>query len=205
MPMPETVRDRLRTQFDVLIDEAEAIHRAIEVIPGKWHEPWVRSQDPYQDPDRRVVNWPRFVAWRTRAVSLLAQVVSSSAAHADIPNTFKMLRDSESQLEFGIATLKALRADFTEGFLDDLALQVESAIAGDYLLQADELVAGEPAGVYGYVPAAVLAGAVLERTLRTVCASARPAIPTAGPDNKPLMMNRLIDELKKAGAFDAAL
>jgi hypothetical protein len=202
MPIPETLRDKLQTQFDLLIREGEAIHRDIEVIPGKWHEPFVRSQEPYQDPDRHVVDWPRFVAWRTRAVSLLTQVISSSAAHADTPNTFKKLQNSQSALEFAIATLKALRADFTEGVLDDIALQIESAIAGDYLAQAKDLVAGQSASVYDHVPAAVLAGAVLEKALRTVCASARPPIPTGGPDNKPFMMNRLIDELKKAGAFD---
>lgn len=202
VPIPDVVRERLQGQFDALIAEGEAIHRAIKVIPGKWHEPFVRSQEPYQDPDRNVVDWPRFVAWRTRAVSLLVQVVSSSPAHSDMPNTFKKLRNLPSQLEFGIAALKALRADFAEGFLDDLALQIEAAIAGDYLAQAEALIVGHPTGASDHVPAAVLAGAVLERALRTTCTSARPAIAITGPDGKPFMMNRLIDELKKAGVYD---
>jgi len=202
VPIPETVRAKLQAQFDALIAEGEAIHRAIQVIPGKWHEPWIRSQEPYQDPDRHVVDWPRFVAWRTRAVSLLIQVVSSSTAHADAPNTFKTLRNSRSELEFGIAALKALRADFTEGFLEDLAAQIESAIAGDYLAQAESLIAGQTPSLYDHLPAAVLAGAVLEKALRTACTSARPPIPTTAPDSKPFMMNRLIDELKKAGVLD---
>lgn len=94
VPIPDVVQERLQRQFDALIAEGEGIHRTIRVIPGKWHEPFVRSQEPYQDP------------------------------------------------------------------------------------------------------------AVLERALRTVCTSAQPAISTVSPDGKPFMMNRLIDELKKAGAID---
>jgi hypothetical protein len=202
MPLPPKLRDRLISQFEKLVSDGEAIHKAIRVVPGEWHEPWIRTQEPFQDPDRHVVEWQPFVVWRTRCVSLLTQAVGGSAAHADVPHGFKGLSNAKSELELGIATLKALRADLAEGYLDDVADQVEAMIAADYLQQAESLLEIGARGVAEHVPAAVLAGAVLERALRARCANVSPPIPTVGSDGQPFTMNRLVDELKKAAVID---
>ena len=57
-------------------------------------------------------------------------------------------------------------------------------------------------GKYDHVPAAVLAGAVLEKGLRTICSQQQPEISTVSPKGEPKTMNPLIDDLKKAGVFN---
>lgn len=62
------------------------------------------------------------------------------------------------------AVLEAAYRDFSGGFLFDLRALVQADILGDFLEQAETLLDG------GYhVPAASLAGAVLEDTLRKMC------------------------------------
>jgi len=63
-----------------------------------------------------------------------------------------------------VGRLTAIRDDFRDGFLDDPACFIRAEVAGDYLSQAETLW---EQGYY--VPAAVLAGAVLEDTLRKLC------------------------------------
>jgi hypothetical protein len=197
MYLPQKLRLKLLSQFEKLVVEGQAIHKDIRTIPGAWKEPIVRSSEPYQEPNRHEVDWPRFVAWRTRVISLLTQVLLHSAAHADTVQTLKSLSNTKSHLEYGIALLQGIRADFEDGFLDDLAQKIESGIAESYLDQAAILLNETPEPV-SHIPAAVLAGAVLEKTLRAICSSAQPVINTIGPDGKPFTLNRLIDEIKKA-------
>jgi hypothetical protein len=107
-------------------------------------------------------------------------------------------------LECAIAFLKAVKDDLKGGFLDDVQLQVEAELASDYMGQAERLLEEGEAGKYEYVPAAVLAGAVLEKALREMCGRQTPPIPTQGAGGRHLMLNDLIDTLKKAGAFNEA-
>jgi hypothetical protein len=100
-----------------------------------------------------------------------------------------------------LAILRAIRDDFDAGILDDLSLRIEAEIAADYMGQAEKLLREGQTGKYDHVPGAVLAGAVLEKALRTICETRSPKVPTTQADGKPLTMNPLIVVLKKAGAF----
>ena len=101
-----------------------------------------------------------------------------------------------------IYRLKALKDDFQKGFLGDLGLEIETAIAADYMGQAEQLLAEGQSGQYDHVPAAVLAGAVLEKSLRTLCDKQSPSIPTVNDKGKPLTLGPLIEALKKNNVFN---
>jgi hypothetical protein len=92
--------------------------------------------------------------------------------------------------------------DWENGFLDDLTDQIEAEIASDYMGQAERLLGEGSSGKYDHVPAAVLAGAVLEKTLRTLCASQTPQISILKPNGEAKTLNPLIDDLKGASVYN---
>jgi hypothetical protein len=83
-----------------------------------------------------------------------------------------------------------------------VASQIEAAIAADYMGQAEQLLSEGQSGKFDHVPAAVLAGAVLEKALRTLCGQQLPSIPVVTSKGEPKTLNPLIDDLKKAGVFN---
>ena len=68
--------------------------------------------------------------------------------------------------------------------------------------QAEQLLAEGQTGQYDHVPAAVLAGAVLEKGLRTLCGKQTPPIALTNSKGISLTLNPLIEELKKVGLFN---
>jgi hypothetical protein len=84
----------------------------------------------------------------------------------------------------------------------NLLLEVEAEVSTDYMGQAEGLlVEGQP-GKFDHVPAAVLAGAVLEKTLRTLCDQQQPPISTTRASGEQKTLNPLIDDLRKASVFN---
>jgi len=104
--------------------------------------------------------------------------------------------------EYLLAKMRSMKEDFEGGFLDDIGWQVESEIAADYMGQAERLLAEGQPGKYDHVPAAVLAGAVLEKALRTLCEGHEPRIQTTKANGEPKTMNPMIDDLKKAEVYN---
>lgn len=105
-----------------------------------------------------------------------------------------------------VGKLKAIKDDFENGFLANLSMQIEAEIAADYMGQAEQLLNDGSSGAYDHIPAAVLTGAVLEKSLRTLCTQNIPPISTvrttARGSSEPLNLNALIDELKRATLFN---
>jgi hypothetical protein len=60
---------------------------------------------------------------------------------------------------------------------------------------------GQP-GQFDHVPATVLAGAVLEKALRTLCNEQQPPVSIVNARGEPRALDSLIDELKKAELFN---
>jgi hypothetical protein len=110
--------------------------------------------------------------------------------------------EAHDTLNTRISRLKGLKDDFQKGFLGDLGLEIEAAIVADYMGQAEQLLAEGQSGKYDHVPAAVLAGAVLEKSLRTLCDKQSPSISTVNNNGKPLTLTPLIDVLKKNNVFN---
>ena len=71
--------------------------------------------------------------------------------------------------------------DFKAGMFDNLKLEIESSVSCDFLGQANALLNDKELVDYSYLPAAVLIGAVLEKTLRSLCENANPKIETVNP------------------------
>ena len=68
--------------------------------------------------------------------------------------------------------------------------------------QAEGLLKEGQSGKYDHVPAAVLAGAVLEKSLRSLCDKQVPPVPTLNSKGEQKTLNPLIDDLKKSGLFN---
>ncbi len=90
---------------------------------------------------------------------------------------------------FGI--LEAAHNDFTEGFLFDLRSLISAELLGDFLEQAETLL---QEGYY--VPAASLAGAVLEDSLRKLCEKNGMEVP------EKTKIDKLNTELAKANIYN---
>jgi len=103
-----------------------------------------------------------------------------------------------------VSLLRGVKDDFEKGFLDDMVGAIEAEIASDYMGQAEHLLAEGQRGRSDHVPAAVLAGAVLEKALRTLCCQQQPPIPLKNTNGGFKTLGPLIDEVKKAGALNEA-
>lgn len=95
-----------------------------------------------------------------------------------------------------LSSLKAALEDLKGGNFFEAKLLIEAEVFGDLLEQAKELQSA------GYKDAAaVLAGGVLEKHIRSMCLTR--GISTLKPNGKHKMMNDMNDELAKAGAYNA--
>ena len=199
MSLPSKLREKYLKRLEELINEGKAVQANIETIPGATYGAIHRRPAP-KGPDQRVVNFVKFTKWKTSCNILVSQVMTGK--NAETVERFKVMSANESDLEWGLSTLEGIRENLESGFLDDLGLQVESAIAGDYMGQAERLLAEGQSGKFDHVPAAVLAGAVLEKALRTMCEKHDPPIPTVDKEEERLTLFPLINALKVAGVFN---
>lgn len=148
------------------------------------------------------VDWPKFVEWRTNCSTLLSNIIPTNSPHRKTAEGFSSLKNEKSQLEFGISFLKSIREDYESGFLGNLSLEIEAELSADYMAQAEALLSEGVSGKYDHVPAAVLAGAVLEKSLKTICGQLSPPEPITNDKGKPLMLNALIESLKRRSVFN---
>ncbi len=112
--------------------------------------------------------WPSdddYFRVRTRASNLVRRACGEGSAH--VRELESVGRESQ-ELPKVVGILEAAKRDFEGGFLFNLKALVEAEILGDFLDQAWALFA---AGFH--VPAASLAGAVLEDTLRKMSDAAK--------------------------------
>src|SRR5690606_2945274 len=98
--------------------------------------------------------------------------------------------------------LKAIREDLESDHLNDIASEIEAELSADYMGQAERLLTEGHSGKYDHIPAAVLAGAVIEKALRTICSQLSPPEPILNDDGGWLKLSALIDALKKRGVYN---
>jgi len=201
MNLPSQILEKFLARFAFLILEGEAIQETVKNIPGEYCEDF--HGRGRQRPSTQQMDWKRVVKWRINCISLLDQIIPAKSVHRPAIETFRGINKA-SQLEWGVNTLRGLKDDFENGFLGDLSALIESAIASDYMGQAEGLLHEGQNGRYDHVPAAVLAGAVLEKALRTLCEKQEPIIAVLNPKGEPKTLNPLIDDLKKAALFNEA-
>jgi len=204
--LPPKLTKKILDRFDELIVEGEAIQKAIKKIPGKPIRSFIGrgylDGEVRNSPDTYKVDWEDFVKWRTSVKTLLAKIIKPEHTHSKTVESFSELPNKKGGLEYGISILRSLREDFAKGFLVDLKILVEAEIASDYMGQATSLITEGQSGKFDHVPAAVLAGAVLEKSLRTLCVEQTAPIPVAKENGAPKALNILIDDLKKAAVYN---
>lgn len=197
MGLVSRLKDKFLTDLDELIQAGEA-------IPVQQHLRVTAANFITGEEKRHHYNlasYPEFVEWRTSTIAILDQVIPASSLLRKTVDNFHTLNNEPSKVEFAVAFLRSVRKELARGSLDSLALQIEAAILTDYMTQASGLLA-ETKEESSHIPAAVLAGASLERSLRTLCQALEPPEPVTNERDGFLGMGALIDALKKRQAFN---
>ena len=195
MPPAVTRRKKLLTVLGRRIQQGKRILATAKHIPARAEERLGGFQ--HCIPAHDILDSQRFAEWRSRCMSAAVQVVPSGRVHRREVEQFAKARADIAHVKYTLAKLRALRSDFADGLLDDPWLLIRADVADDYMAQSEVLAAE------GYcVPAAVLAGAVLEDALRKLCNE--KGIATTRPGGERRGINAMNDGLAKAGVYNAA-
>jgi hypothetical protein len=198
MNLPKRLLTQYLGRFDELIVEGEAVlgsfRQHVERSPfGMGHstyEHWVCEDEG------------RLNKWETNILNLVQPFIQGGTKLKEQVDQLADLGKGRDGVRMFVSVLKALREDLERGFLDDLLLKVEAEVAADYMGQAEELLGEGQPGKFDHVPAAVLAGAVLEKALRRLCEEHQSPISTIDANGKPKTLHPLVEELKKANVFN---
>ncbi len=196
MTLPINLQKKYIARFDVLIEQGEKIT--------------AENNENIANGKGTSATSPSAKQWQTSCITLLSQVLQGSNTHSKLIKEFHDVSlsnhyDKDIHISEAVGKLKAIKDDFENGFLANLSMQIEAEIAADYMGQAEQLLNEGSSGAYDHVPAAVLTGAVLEKSLRTLCDQQTPPIPTfktTVKGSEPITLNPLIDALKKAALFN---
>ena len=170
----------LRKRFDELQNQAKEI-AATEKTQHSQH------RDSYQHIDSDLI-----LGWCVKARHLLSSACGPASEH------YRSFVDAEperlyepppNRLKRVVSVFLAAKEDFEGGYLTTVRNLVQAEVFSNELEQASELLR------YGYyVPAAVIAGVVLETALADLCA--RNSIPIG-------KANKMNDDLTKAGQYNS--
>jgi len=201
MTLPPSVLNKYLDRFDELIQEGERIYKVLKDIPSVHFRTSGKVIRPLTQ--QEVEDKQKLEGWNLNYLSLLDQIIPPRSVHRKLLDEKGIVpREDHERLNTCLSRLKGLKNDFQKGFLGDLELEIEAAIVADYMGQAEQLLAEGQSGQYDHLPAAVLAGAVLEKSLRTLCDKQSPSISTVNNNGKPLTLTPLIDVLKKNNVFN---
>ena len=194
MRMPDAIRDKYTMRFTTLLADAEKIAGRVTIKKGRPRAIF-NGQVISRLPDFKLLDYTAFTKWRTNCTSLLEHVIRPANSNRSVIREFQTYdKATPRNLAHLSARLAAIREDFESGFLDDPWSVAAAEVAADYLTQAEVLISE----AY-HVPAAVLAGAVLEDALRKLCV--QHGIPTESPKGKRKSIDPMNSDLKKAGVY----
>lgn len=196
MSLPKKLQSRFLARFDEMIVEGKLLADSIRVIPPHTRGNVTVVSTTYESDPQRLARW------KTNCLTLFHPFAKEGSQIREQAEQFSGTGSTKPQVRYALGILEAFRDDFDKGFLDDFLLKVEAEVASDYLGQAEDLLKEGPRGKYDHVPAAVLAGAVLEKALRTLCGQQHPPVSITKQNGETKMMNSLIDDLKKADLFN---
>lgn len=198
MILPDKIRHKYLSRLEELIEKGEKV--PVHTESRSRLANFLTNERTYYNVE--IIDWPSFIEWRTNCITLLGQIITINSVHRPNIDAFNALKNTKDQLEFGISFLKYIKDDFEKGYLEDLALEIEIELTADYMGQAESLLNEGTAGKFDHVPAAVLAGAVLEKNLRTICNQLSPSEPTVNDKGFPLMLSALIESLKRRKVYN---
>lgn len=173
MPQPPIIREKIRKQFVSILNRA------------------ARAKDDGGD---------LFTQLRTELFAVM-DLIDANNPH------FQRLRDEIDHLDPRscsrlVAYIKALDESYRAGMFDAVVRAIEAEVTTDYMTQAENLLTGAGAGQFAHVPAAVLAGAILEDRLRRLCLRQNPPVSMRRGNNQQKALNDFIDDLKRAGVYN---
>lgn len=198
MAFREKTKQKYLDELDELIDLGRSI---VENSPQPSISFVTSSSVPDNTPS---YNYQPYLNWCRRTEVIIKHLFSRPEDHKKWIDT---VNSSDDYVRYHaqkvLAILEAMRGSLEKGLLDPIADIVEAEISADYMTQAELLLDDCKEADYSYIPAAVLAGAVLERHLRRLCEKQDPVISTLKANGKKKTLDPLIADLKKAGVFNA--
>lgn len=135
-----------------------------------------------------------YYRFRTESMNLVRRSCGGDSDHYRELNRIAETKDTSTNSYyfahcFGV--LEAAQRDFEAGLLFDMRALITAEVLGDFIEQSEVLLAS------GYhVPAASLAGAVLEDTLRKLCDKHDITVPAS------TKIDKLNADLARAGVYD---
>ena len=147
------------------------------------------------------VDSAKYIQWRTQVITLLRQVYPPQLFPKWLDAKVDVASSRAGNFTATAGIFRAAHEDFKNGMLNDLHAEIEGEVVVDYLQQAELLIGDKEDAKYSHIPAAVLTGAVLEKSLRTLCEKQEPHIDVNNDKGKPKKAQRMLDDLKNAGVF----
>ena len=144
--------------------------------------------------------YDKFNIWRTECIILLQNILPTNSIILNEIKKMDGANDYQANKLFGF--LVGCKKEFENGFLDDLSLKIENEISVNYLEQAEAIIRDKDCSA-SHIPAAVLAGAVLEKTLRTLCEKQTPPIKIKKSNGDYKTATPLAEDLCKNGVVTA--
>ena len=200
MPLPKKLDESIRKQFDELIEDGKEL-----IIDTEQRQIEVNLQNK----DSSVVVWggvePYRVAYgsfETRTLNLARLILDKSEYQRILLEVEKSKRSlNVGTVEDILGILTGLKKEYESGLLEDMSRMIEANVTFDFMSQAEQLLAGER-HKSDHVPAAVLAGAVLEDAVRRQCERQDPPIETELQDGGYRKLDWMIGELQKRNLFN---
>lgn len=175
-----SLSDRLQGELDRLLAEGRELLASVG---------WNGHDYPTRFPDDGA-----YIRFRTEALNLVRRACGEDGDHYRTLRQVAEAKESSHNSYYTwvcVGAVEAARNDFARGLLFDIRSLVSAEVIGDFLEQAEYLCEE------GYhLPAASLAGAVLEDALRRLCELRGIPIPDR------TTIDRLNADLAKAGVYD---
>lgn len=191
--------DRIQKRFEELERTADAIRESKTTRTGYVSLPWVSGMPSHQPPQIPVVSQHSLTQWRTSVLSLLQRVFGNSSTTFEIFQAASRRHDKLSNdantntvecFEKECAIFLSAKSEYEGGYIFEVQNLANAVIFNDELEQATYLLEED-----WKLPAAVIAGTVLESTLRQLCSQSSISLPDKP---KASFMN---NQLKPAGVF----
>lgn len=200
MALPPDARQRISTQFAELLSNARDVLSKMERAESEARAR-DRASNMFFSGERQ--HCPEeFFSLKTRSLTLLEHLTFQNTnlqrSTAEIASLSNKISDTRKLIGY----IDGLHKDFEIGMFDSLPSLIVAEVSGDYMSQAERLLGEGIAGQFDHVPAAVLAGAVLEDSLRRLCQRQNPPIPITKPNGDPKTLGTYIDDLKAAGLYN---
>jgi len=199
MALPTNIDQAIRQRFESLITEGQKLAQVMK----KEGEQNQRDRNYALLTGESNSQYAPYQAFLTKVITLIHMVLDDSKRATQIIDDINGMRRASYSVQRIVGTLQGLQDDYVNGMLDSLSRMIGAEIASDYMGQAKQLLGEGVSKQYDHVPAAVLAGAVLEDSLRRLCQRHTPEISIfKGDGEQPKKVTVLIDELKAAGLYN---